>query len=567
MDGQRRRLPMRTLWALGGLALCLLVLAPGTQGATLLVPSQYARIQQAMDHAVAGDEIVVAPGVYADTTNYAHPTTDSTKCVVVMKSGVIVRGSGMGVTIIDGLHAARGFHAQDVTGGEIVGLTIRHCFNSWQDVYGAGIFCKNASPYIHNVEFVNNFDGALICVDGASPRVEWCVMNDNEAKAGAGLLVNPGCAPQLYDCRITNNRAPFATGAQLRSNALLDHCIISGNVTTGAGTVLGGGILAIDGANPTIVDCEITNNTCSGNGAGVSFVGDGTLGTMERCKVIGNHSTGLEGRGAGISVESSASPVIRGCVIARNDAAGQYSDGGGVYVIFSSLTMESCTLDGNWSASASAHAGNLGIETSMFVSSAISVTRTISSHSPAGRGVYCTGTGTDPTISCCDVFGNAGGDQFCGTGSDNFSLDPLLCDPANDNFHIATTSPCAPGHHPGGAQTCGGLLIGALGTGCFTGVDEPVAPEALLLGNRPNPFEGATTISLELPSSADVDLRIVDPAGRSLTVLHQGPLGAGEHRFTWDGLLRDGTSAGSGVYFARLRAGARTDAIRMLRLR
>jgi len=50
-------------------------------------------------------------------------------------------------------------------------------------------------------------------------------------------------------------------------------------------------------------------------------------------------------------------------------------------------------------------------------------------------------------------------------------------------------------------------------------------------------------------------------------VLHQGPLGAGEHRFTWDGLLRDGTSAGSGVYFARLRAGARTDAIRMLRLR
>jgi flagellar hook assembly protein FlgD len=87
-----------------------------------------------------------------------------------------------------------------------------------------------------------------------------------------------------------------------------------------------------------------------------------------------------------------------------------------------------------------------------------------------------------------------------------------------------------------------------------------------LLGNQPNPFERQTTIALALPEPAPVTLEVIDPAGRRVALLHQGPLSAGEHHFTWNGFRGDGRSAGSGVYFARVRAGERVDAIRMLRL-
>jgi hypothetical protein len=559
---------MRTYQVLAVLVLGWVALATGASASTLLVPSQYLQIQDAMDVAVAGDEIIVAPGVYADTTNFAGLPLDSTKCVVVFKSGVTVRGSGMGQTIIDGMNSARGFHLQDVTNTKIAGLTIRNCYNGWNDVYGAGVFFKNASGSLLNVMFTGNHDGALTCTDGASPQVDWCIMDDNESKSGAGLLVNSNCAPVLYGCRITNNHAPFAAGIHMRGNATLDHCIISGNATTGAGTVLGGGILVIDGADPLIVDCDITDNVCSGNGAGICFVGDGTHGTLEKSMVLDNLSTGVETRGAGVSIESQSAATLRATVVARNHANGEYSDGGGVYVQYSSATIENCTLDANGSAGTYAEAGNLGILTSMFVPGAITVTHTILSHSPDGRGVYCDplSSGTDPTISCCDIYGNAGGDAPCGTGSENFSADPLLCEPGTDNYSLGVLSPCAPGHHPNGPDACDGLLIGARGIGCSTDVEEPAPVRVRLLGNRPNPFERQTTIALALPEAAAITLDVVDPAGRSIALLHRGPLSAGEHRFTWDGQGADGRGTGSGVFFARVRAGDLTDAIRMLRL-
>jgi hypothetical protein len=545
-----------------------MVLAAAAQGATLLVPSQYPQIQDAMDAAVSGDEIIVAPGVYADTTNFADLPTDSTKCIVVFKSGVTVRGSGIDQTIIDGQNVARGFHIQDAANTKITGLTIRNCFNGWNDVYGAGVLFKNASGNLLNIKFTENHDGALTCTDGASPQVDWCVMDNNESKSGAGFFVNSNCAPVLYGCRITNNHAPFAAGIHMRGNATLDHCIISGNATTGAGTVLGGGILVIDGADPLITNCDVNSNVCSGNGAGVCFVGDGTHGTLEDSMVLDNLSTGVEARGAGISIESQSGPVIRTTVVARNYANGEYSDGGGVYVQYSSATIENCTLDANGSAGTYAEAGNLGILTSMFIPSVITVTHSILSHSPDGAGVYCdpTSSGTDPTIGCCDIYGNAGGDAPCGVGSDNFSADPQLCEPGVDNYNLGLLSPCAPGNHPNGPQACGGLLIGARGTGCTTDVEEPAPVRVRLLGNRPNPFEHQTTIALALPEAAPVTLDVIDPAGRSIALLHQGPLRAGEHRFTWDGQGTDGSRTRSGVFFARVRVGGLTDAIRMLRL-
>jgi hypothetical protein len=73
--------------------------------------------------------------------------------------------------------------------------------------------------------------------------------------------------------------------------------------------------------------------------------------------------------------------------------------------------------------------------------------------------------GGEATLTCCDIFGNEGGDwvgeiagQYGING--NISEDPLFCDMANDDFTIQADSPCAPEHSGG----CG--LIGLMPVGC-----------------------------------------------------------------------------------------------------
>jgi hypothetical protein len=78
----------------------------------------------------------------------------------------------------------------------------------------------------------------------------------------------------------------------------------------------------------------------------------------------------------------------------------------------------------------------------------------------AGGGVYAV-AGANPTYSCNDVFGNAGGDTLPG-GIDlggNVFLDPLFCDSANGVFTLRDDSPCLAVNSGG----CG--LIGAFDAG------------------------------------------------------------------------------------------------------
>ncbi len=68
-------------------------------------------------------------------------------------------------------------------------------------------------------------------------------------------------------------------------------------------------------------------------------------------------------------------------------------------------------------------------------------------------------------LSCCDLYGNAGGDWVDGIADQygvrgNISADPLFCDPGGEDFHLQDGSPCAPDHNP----DCG--LIGAWPVGC-----------------------------------------------------------------------------------------------------
>lgn len=78
--------------------------------------------------------------------------------------------------------------------------------------------------------------------------------------------------------------------------------------------------------------------------------------------------------------------------------------------------------------------------------------------------------------------------------------------------------------------------------------------------NHPNPFNSGTAIRFRLTGSAPqpVRLEVFNALGQSLAVLVDGPLGPGEHVAHWDGRLRDGEAAATGVYIYRLTAGGQT---------
>lgn len=72
----------------------------------------------------------------------------------------------------------------------------------------------------------------------------------------------------------------------------------------------------------------------------------------------------------------------------------------------------------------------------------------------------------------------------------------------------------------------------------------------VLLSNFPNPFNGSTTISFELPEDSRVDLAVYDLRGVRVATLLSGLEKRGRHRVVWNA-----TAQSSGNYFCRLKVG------------
>jgi hypothetical protein len=85
------------------------------------------------------------------------------------------------------------------------------------------------------------------------------------------------------------------------------------------------------------------------------------------------------------------------------------------------------------------------------------------------------------------------------------------------------------------------------------GVDDDLPSAAVALAAQPNPFTGATTIELRLPSAAGGHARVAvhDVAGRRVATLWDGPAPAGVTRLTWDGAGVSGAAMAAGVYVLR----------------
>ncbi len=148
--------------------------------------------------------------------------------------------------------------------------------------FGGAILCQSASPTLVNCTFSNNaafFGGAVGCYDNSSPIFQNCFFINNVASSGAAVGSHRS-SPHISNCKFQRNSA-----------------------------ILGGAICNYTGSNPTLIGCAFRENSAESGGA------------------IYNHLL--------------SSPKIVNCILSGNSA----QNGGAVYQCSGSIT--NCTITGN----------------------------------------------------------------------------------------------------------------------------------------------------------------------------------------------------------------------------
>ena len=88
-----------------------------------------------------------------------------------------------------------------------------------------------------------------------------------------------------------------------------------------------------------------------------------------------------------------------------------------------------------------------------------------------------------------------------------------------------------------------------------------------LRGNFPNPFNPETTVSFSLKQAQRVTVEIYNLLGQRVKTLVNEELAAGNHTYQWNGKDDAGHSAGSGIYFLKMRTGAYSATTKMVMMK
>lgn len=422
-------------------------------------------IQAGIDSADVGDEVVLAEGVF---------TGDANRDISFLGKAITVcsESDAPSLSIIDcegsALESHRGFAFEHEDGPDATlrGITITN--GSWHEGDGSGgaILCWGGSPNLINLVIRENRaevrGGGIACADGASPALTNMQVIDNVSDlAGGGLHWTQGCLPFLTDVVFENNSAVSAGGGICGEDYLemvISDCWFTGN-TAGYG-----GAAALCCSDFTFEDCHFVGNSVrsesvsEGGGALILFAG---ATNITRCEFDSNSSNT---KGGAITVYDSR-VTIQSCVFAANACAGQ---GGSIYCVGSEsdCSINSCTFARNLTTDPEGAASVVRCEWW----SRLSMVNSIVAYSPNGVAVSCD-FDSQVELTCCDIFGNAGGDWVGCTADQygingNFSACPSFCHPPVGDFQLCDESPCLPGNHPDGYD-CG--LIGAWGEGCSCG--------------------------------------------------------------------------------------------------
>lgn len=376
------------------------------------VPADYSTIQQAINEAVDGDEIIVAPGTYNEAINFIGKKLD------LHSSG------GRDVTTID----ATGINTSVVT--VFSGEGPRSMLTGFTITGG------------------NTSVGGGMRVQASSPLVISCAFIDNYAKMGGGAIYHQDGAMIVEDCSFINNTALYSGGA---INDISSNLVIVNSVFTENQAGQNGGAMIFAQSGPFIGNCEFTNNVSDVNG-GAIYSEDSSLSLLD-CKFKGNSTYWY---GGGVYVESSNSQItgsefnnnsaklggglmcvsvdtrVKNCSFILNTS-------GGIYNWFSSPTITQCLFSLNIGNGIS-NDGNPVITNCSFTAN-------------TGSGMH-NYTGAAP-IATNSIFWNNGNYEISGvpafvtfsdimggyTGTGNITLDPRFADPAAHDLTLRAGSP------------------------------------------------------------------------------------------------------------------------------
>lgn len=301
-------------------------------------------IQDAIDIATNGDEVVVNDGVYQVGARLVNGTGASNRVAITMP--LIVRSvNGPAATTIQGyqfpnklvgLTAVRCVYLTNgavLAGFTLTGGATHDQFTSMEtpgQLSGGGVWCQSVSAIVSNCVFSDNaaswYGGGVY-----SGTLQNCTLSGNSAsEEGGGAAYSA-----LTNCDLNGNSATSVGGATYY--CALTNCTIENNSAyTGAGAAYG-----------TSVACTFTGNNAGSSGGGAAY------GTLINCTLTGNtaHANGggmnqataihctFSGNSAVQSGGAAGSSTLSRCTLSNNSA--KY--GGGTY----SSSLDNCLVTYN----------------------------------------------------------------------------------------------------------------------------------------------------------------------------------------------------------------------------
>ncbi|MBI5865258.1 MAG: right-handed parallel beta-helix repeat-containing protein [Planctomycetes bacterium] len=258
---------------------------PDECAATRLVPTDYATIQAAINAAVNGDTILVAPGVYSGAGNTG---LDFGGKALTLRSS-----AGADQTIIQCTSTTSGIVLQ--TGED------RRCVIEGLTIMGGnvGISCTGASPNIRNCVISghhagNSGGGGIFLTRRSRPVIANCaVIGNSTTGPGGGVCCTLGASPLLLNSVIAGNSGANGGGlyCEQTSQAALRNCTLARNITAGRGGALYTlNSTALDNSSATLENCILWGNTAGAGQGEAIYVGQNTLVAAYYCDIQGGQA-------------------------------------------------------------------------------------------------------------------------------------------------------------------------------------------------------------------------------------------------------------------------------------
>ncbi len=396
-------------------------------------------IQDAVDTAMPGDEIVLEDGTFTGTGN---------RDVDLGGKDLVIRSrNGAGFVTIDAQGVLNNPHrALRITSGETSATRI-------DGITFTGGYAQGAFP--------ESGGGGILVAYGSHPVIENCVFEGNETGFqgfGAGLLAWEDCDITMRDCIFRNNTSGwYGGGFTLRKfcDALVERVHVEGNYALHAG-----GGASITNSTAILNDCVFLDNETTEVDGGGLLIKAGGQPVLTRCVFAGNRAL----VGGALGLGNYPEVTLVDCLFENNFAS---SAGGAICVDQepSTLTALNCTFVGN---EAVQYGGHLvaGSQSTWTIRNSV-----FGSHCGAPTPIHLWATST-MDIDCSLLPGGAAAVTDLGTlvfGSENVDVVPEFCGATPDSCEAAPTtlgdytvdseSPAASGQNP-----CGRL--GALPVGC-----------------------------------------------------------------------------------------------------